>query len=97
MTKKLSNRVIYKDEDCYGFLSDIIQDLEYSVEADIEIGWDGELFKEALDKARELYEDDDNFDKIFRLMYHPMGGLYIRETHSRKNYLKSSLTFISFI
>lgn len=62
--------LIYNDEDCYGFIQDIIKSFEYSVEQEPK----DEVLKEALQEAKRIYKEEDTFNVVFKCWYNAMGA-----------------------
>lgn len=71
------HNVIYKDEDMYGFISDIVKDLIENIKLAIENEDDIGILAEALDNARELEREDN--DRFYKVWYNPMGAFIFQE------------------
>lgn len=80
----MNNNVIYKDEDIYGFIYDIVDVFKEEAKLAIDNGDDPSLLFEALEQARELEKEDDS--RFFKVWYNPMGA-YIFEEMIIKNKL----------
>jgi len=66
--------IINDNEDCYGFLDQLIKMFEYSLNEDPD---QADLFNEAIEEAKQLQEeDDDNY--LYKVYYNPMGAFVFK-------------------
>lgn len=64
-------RVIYKEEEMYGFIDDIIEEFENAKANDEE---NADIYNDAIQAAKRIQEDENYGVGLFKVWYNPMGA-----------------------